>query len=461
MAEHNIIFLGGDHSFRTEFWNKISAGGLTSIRVNSLEGASELLVTARPLVCICLEETASDTSLRLLDFIHMKNLGTKVIVHVNEGSVDDAVSRIKAGADDFLIHDPHGARLIESIMRSVTNFRQIRPDRVVAGMARDQYGESVLIGQSPALCEIRSAVSMIAKSESTALITGESGTGKEVVARLIHMQSPRNRFPYITINCAAIPKDIIENELFGHEKGAFTGALAHKAGCFEQADGGTLLFDEIAEMSLDTQAKLLRAIEIQKFRRLGGKEEISVDVRIVAATNRNVPQALRNGELRTDLYYRLGVVELNLPPVRERQEDIPLLIDHFFSQFSGRYEKPKQSFSDEALEILMAYEWPGNVREVRNVVERATVICPHESIEPQYLPHRITTQDATRSYIKIPIGSTSRETEKILILETLASAGYNKAKAAKILGVSRKTLHNKLTEFQKQILHGGVKNITR
>ncbi|HLF14430.1 MAG TPA: sigma-54 dependent transcriptional regulator [Bacteroidota bacterium] len=448
MSENTIVFLTLEDSPHGDFWKKLSAGDFIPRVTRTPDDARELLLSLKPRVFVCIAGSPSDAFLDLLRFIDDSDLGTKMIVSVGRGSVDEAVRFMKAGAHDFLIsHDRGDSGLVESILRTATNYRQTVPEKKHAGGNPSPGGDAVLVGQSPAICELRSAVSLIAKSPITVLITGESGTGKEVVARLIHNQSPRYDDPYVTINCAAIPKDVIENELFGHEKGAFTGALLKKAGCFELAHGGTILLDEIAEMSMETQAKLLRAIETQKFRRLGGKEEVNVDVRVIAATNRNVAEALKDGELREDLYYRLSVIELHIPPLRDRQGDIPMLVGYFFSLFSERYGKAPQRFSAEAMEILAAYEWPGNVRELRNAVERALVICPHEVIPEQYLTERITSKPAGRQHVRIPIGSSTQEAEKILILQTLASAGYNKAKAARILGVSRKTLHNKLSGF--------------
>jgi len=448
VSDTNIVIFNPENSPGGEFLKKLSAGGFSSTTASSLDEVSRVILTHQPAVCACISPGPSDLFIDLLAFIRERNLGTKIIVTVADGCVEDAVRFMKAGAHDFIISDRQGIRLIESVMRTVTRYRETRPETSGQGGESSTGSNSALVGQSAAICEIRSAVSMVAKSQTTVLITGESGTGKEVVANLIHHQSPRNTSPYVTINCAAIPRDVIENELFGHERGAFTGALGKKVGCFEMANTGTLLFDEIAEMSLDTQAKLLRAIETQKFRRLGGKDEVSVDVRMIAATNRNITEALKDGELREDLYYRLSVIELNIPPVRQRQEDIPLLIDYFFGIFAARYGKQRQEFSEEVMEILTGYEWPGNVREIRNIVERAIVICPGDVIGAQYLPERITMQQAATHHIRIPIGLSAQQAEKILILETLASAGYNKAKAAKILGVSRKTLHNKLSGFQ-------------
>ena len=443
-----VIFLAED-SLPPDFWRKLESADLTARIERTPEGVRTVIGETRPAVCVCAAETPSADFRGILEYIKANNLPTELIVSVRRGTVEDAVAHMKAGAHDFIISDDHGVRLVESILRTVTHYRTPGPGAPTPSDGPCEGGDAVLIGRSSAMCEIRSAVSLIAKSQTTVLITGESGTGKEVVARLLHHQSPRSGAPYVTINCAAIPKDVIENELFGHEKGAFTGALLKKPGCFELADGGTLLFDEIAEMGIDTQAKLLRAIETRSFRRLGGRAEIGVDVRMIAATNKDIEVALKAGELREDLYYRLSVIELHLPPVRERREDIPLLAEHFLGLFNARYGKPGGRFSTEALEVMKGYDWPGNVREIRNVVERAVVICPGPEIGAGYLPERISARSVSRRHsVSIPIGSSTQEAEKILISETLASAGNNKAKAARILGVSRKTLHNKLTGFQ-------------
>jgi DNA-binding NtrC family response regulator len=441
-----VIFLADD-SLPGEFWRKLESAELGARIERTPAAVRAALEGTRPAVCVCAAETPSADFHDILRFINEKKLPTELIVSVRRGSVEDAVGHMKAGAHDFIISDDHGVRLVESILRTVTNYRKTVPAAQAPCDGPAESCDAVLVGQSSAMCEIRSAVSLIAKSQTTVLITGESGTGKEVVARLLHRQSPRSSGPCVTINCAAIPKDVIENELFGHEKGAFTGALIRKPGCFELADRGTLLLDEIAEMSVDTQAKLLRAIETRSFRRLGGKEEIEVDVRMIAATNKDIEAALEAGELREDLYYRLSVIELHLPPVRERREDIPLLAEYFLGLFNARYGKPVGGFTAEALDVMKAYDWPGNVREIRNVVERAVVICPGPEISAGYLPERLSARTVARNHVTIPIGSSTQEAEKILILETLASAGNNKAKAARILGVSRKTLHNKLSGF--------------
>jgi transcriptional regulator with PAS, ATPase and Fis domain len=302
----------------------------------------------------------------------------------------------------------------------------------------------VFLSQSPAIQNILSTITLIANSPASVLITGESGTGKEVIAQYIHTCSSRANQPFIAINAAALPKDVIDNELFGHEKEAFTGAISKKAGCFEMADRGTLFLDEIAEMHPQTQAKLLRAIETKAFRRLGGREEVFVDARVVAATNKNIVQALHSGEFREDLFYRLSVIEIVIPPLRSRREDIHLLSGHFLSLFGKKYEHGEKSFSAEAMEMMTAFDWPGNVRELRNLIEGLVLICPDDVIGARYLPERISKQQPAPPTLSVPLGMTLEAIEQLVIRHTLASVDQNKTAAAKILGISRKTLHNKL-----------------
>jgi len=303
------------------------------------------------------------------------------------------------------------------------------------------------LSRSPAIQEILTTITLIANSPASVLITGESGTGKEVIARHIHDCSNRAGQPFIAINAAALPKDVIDNELFGHEKEAFTGAISKKSGCFELADRGTLFLDEIAEMHAQTQAKLLRAIETKSFRRLGGKEEIFVDARVVAATNKNIADAIGLGEFREDLYYRLSVIEIEIPPLRARREDIPVLADHFLSLFSVKYELSEKTFSPEAMEMMRAFDWPGNVRELRNLIEGLMLICPEDTITPRHLPERITKRPPASPSLTIEIGATLAEIERIVIRRTLESVEQNKTAAAKVLGISRNTLLARLDQY--------------
>ncbi len=295
--------------------------------------------------------------------------------------------------------------------------------------------------------EIHSMIGLVADSSTPVLITGESGTGKDVVARLIHMQSPRVDLPFIAINCAAVPKEVFENELFGHELGAFTGATSKKMGYLEMADTGTLFFDELAEMETDTQAKLLRVLETKAFRRLGGKTELSADVRLLAATNKSVQQALDSGELRKDLYYRFSVIEIFIPPLRERKEDVELLIDHFLQHFCHKHKKATRKFSHEAMKTMQDYDWPGNVRELRNVVERAVILSTRDSITPDLLPSSMAGKMSTSNTISIQIGTTLEAAEKEIILKTLSATANNKSRTAAILGLSRKALYDKLKRY--------------
>jgi transcriptional regulator with PAS, ATPase and Fis domain len=283
------------------------------------------------------------------------------------------------------------------------------------------------------------------------LITGETGSGKEMVARSIHMLSPRADRPFVAINCSAIPESLMESEIFGHEKGAFTGAAERRLGCFELADGGTLLLDEIGEMPAPTQAKLLRVLEDHKIRRLGSKVETPVDVRVVAATNKSPEQAVASGHLRQDLYFRLNVFHIHLPPLRNRKEDIPLLAEHILRDINVKHGKQVHGVNPEVLEMFKGYSWPGNVRELRNILERAAIVCDRDLIGRANLPadfgHAPAASASDLASLRFPPGTTVEAVERELILQTLASTN-NKTRAAELLGISLKTLHNKLKEYE-------------
>lgn len=330
--------------------------------------------------------------------------------------------------------------------------------------------EPVFITNDAAMLELCYQIKKIAKTETTVLITGESGTGKEIVSHLIHHFSKRSNQAFIALNCGAIPRDIVESELFGHEKGAFTGAVDKKEGCFELATKGILFLDEIGEMKLDTQVKLLRVVENKSFRRIGGKKEIETDTRVIAATNKEMSEALAKGEFRRDLFYRLSVIELHIPPLRDRTGDILLLANYFLSRFIQKHNCGDKGFSEECKNILTDYHWPGNVRELRNTIERCVIMCPNESITPEYLPYDVTGVSGRigrksvipgynghvngngngQNHINIPVGVTMQEAERMLINKTLSSVNNNKSEAARILGFSRKTLHNKLNRYSNQ-----------
>jgi DNA-binding NtrC family response regulator len=313
----------------------------------------------------------------------------------------------------------------------------------------------VLVGSTPAIQEIFRLIQLVAPSKASVLITGESGTGKEMVARTIHDLSPRKDGPFVAINCSAIPETLMESEIFGHEKGAFTGASERRSGCFELAQDGTLLLDEIGEMPAPTQAKLLRVLEDSKVRRLGGKSELEVDVRVLAATNRDPEEAVREGKLRQDLFFRLNVFHLHLTPLRQRPGDVPLLTDTILKELNTKNNRQVARVSRTVMARFEAYAWPGNVRELRNTLERALIVCNGEQIEENHLPpgfghSRLVPGNAPPddpNSVRIPVGTSVSEAEKQLILRTLAANAYNKTRTADVLGISLKTLHNKLKEF--------------
>jgi transcriptional regulator with PAS, ATPase and Fis domain len=299
---------------------------------------------------------------------------------------------------------------------------------------------------------IQSEIERVAQSSASVLITGESGTGKEVVARQIHWLSTRRSAPYIGINCAAIPETLIESEILGHERGAFTGAERRHEGCFEAARGGTLLLDEITEMKPALQAKLLRVIEERRLRRIGGTTEIDLDVRVLAASNKDLLQAVRDGKLREDLLYRLNVFMIRLPPLRERLEDIPLLVNQFVLHYAALNNKLVAGIDDECLEVLQNHSWPGNVRQLRNVIERALIVCNRQLIGKNDLPEEFQrTQEPPESgYIKIKVGTSLDQIEREAIFQTIRSTGGNRARAAQVLGVSARTLYNKLQRYASE-----------
>ncbi|HTR81128.1 MAG TPA: sigma-54 dependent transcriptional regulator [Bacteroidota bacterium] len=386
--------------------------------------------------------SAGEAQKRIVRTVKEVSPGVPVIVSLKSGTIDDVVNLMKAGASDIIISPEVDSKLAATLSRALKEETPSAEGQTVE--------EPALVGASLAISEVKSAIALVANSHTPVLISGESGTGKEVAARLIHGKSGRSHAPFVALNCAAIPHDVIENELFGHERGSFTGAGEKSTGCFDNANRGTLFFDEIGEMLPDLQAKLLRVIEQKAFRRLGGKEEIHVDVRTIAATNKNIEEALKSGEFRQDLYYRFSVIEIHMPPLRDRSEDIPLLIEHFHMLFKDRYKKQMQQIGQEAVDAMSAYDWPGNVRELKNVIERIVVTNSEHVIRPEELPPVVLKKSTRTTSVSIPIGTTHREAEKMLILRTLDFVKNNKSRAARMLGISRKTLHNKLIEFLGQ-----------
>lgn len=387
--------------------------------------------------------------IEILERLQHENINTEVIIITGKGTISTAVEAMRAGAYDYLTKPVTPDRLRSIIPKAIEHNRLLQSYHELEQRLKSLTQYEDLIGQSPQMQEVYRMIEAVADSTVNVIITGESGTGKELASRAIHNRGGRAAGPFIAVNCSALPKDILENELFGHEGGAFTGALNEKPGCFELAHNGTLFLDEIGEMALDTQAKILRALEERRFRRLGGKKEIEVDVRVVSATNRDLKRVVEEGRLREDLYYRLCVVEIEMPPLRERVSDIPLLMSEFLKHFNQANRKNIIGFTADTQEVILKYSWPGNVRELRNIIERAVVLCQSDKINISHLPphlHRLSP-DKT-NIITLPVGTTMLDAERKIIDNTLESVNYNKTKAAKILGLSYKTLYNKLEKYK-------------
>ena len=387
-----------------------------------------------------------------------------VVVLTAQGSVENAVDAMKLGAYDF-IQKPVDATRLRTILGNATRQLDTELELEVTRRQLRQSGVlGALVGHSRHMQEVFGLIERIAPSNVSVLITGESGTGKELVARTLHDLSERKLRPFVAVNCAAIPETLMESEIFGHEKGSFTGAVERRAGCFELAEGGTLLLDELGEMPIGTQAKLLRVLEERKLRRLGGRTEQDVDVRVLAATNRNPEEAVAAGQLRSDLFYRLNVFHIHMPPLREHPEDIPDMAEAMLAEMNQKHGRRVAGVSSAMMERMQQHEWPGNGRELRNLMERAVILAPDGGlIEEAQLPAgfgrpavpAIAVTDANS--VSIRVGSTVGEAERLLILRTLEFTGHNKTRAAEMLGVSLKTLHNKLKEYESQRESGGVR----
>ncbi|MBZ0169649.1 acetoacetate metabolism regulatory protein AtoC [Candidatus Methylomirabilis lanthanidiphila] len=374
-----------------------------------------------------------------------------LIILTGHGTIETAVQAMREGAYDYLTKPVDIGRLHVLVEKALERGAVLKEVKLLRHQVRHlgRFGE--LVGDTRAIREVYRLLELAAPSTAPVFVWGESGTGKELAARTIHTLSARKQGPFVPINCAAIPETLLESEIFGHEKGAFTGATERRMGYFELADGGTIFLDEIAEMKVSTQAKFLRILQEGSFRRLGGAKEIRVDVRVVAATNKDPARAVQDGLIREDLYYRLNVFSVHLPPLRERREDIPLLIRSFLEEFTDKYGKTVQGVDTGALALLTEHDWPGNVRELRNALERAVLVAHGNLITPADLPPDCRSQRcASTSDFNIPIGITVDAAEKVLILTTLERTNQNKTKAAEILGISLKTLHNKLARYREE-----------
>lgn len=369
-----------------------------------------------------------------------------VVFLTGQGTIDTAVEAIREGAYDFIEKPVDPARLKLCIDRALEKKETLRE---VQGLRRrlKQIGPTDFIGQSAPMRRVFELIEKVAPAKASVAITGESGTGKEMVARAIHNLSPRRDKPFIAVNCASIPPTLMESEIFGHERGAFTGANQRRPGVFELAHGGTLFLDEVGEIPVELQAKLLRVLEEGKLRRIGGKAEIEVDVRVLCSTNRDLKAEVKACRFREDLFFRLNVFQVALPPLRERREDVPLLAQYFVDKFNSDSGKHIVGMHPEALDVLKNYDWPGNIRELRNAVERAVILCDEELIQRDHLPPDMAGRGPERQTFRLAYGLPLDLLEKEYILGTLQRNGGNKARTAEILGVSEKTLYNKLNRY--------------
>jgi DNA-binding NtrC family response regulator len=451
MAESRRILVAEDDAATRSAWAElIESWGYQIAAAEDGEQAVAMIESFDPQILLLDLKLPRMDGLEVLAAMRERGAQVTTIVISGEGEIPDAVKSIKLGAYDYL-RKPVDLQHLRLLLHNVSERLQINEENRRLRLNLVKAGKlGPLIGESAAMRRVLCEAERAAPSSASVMIVGESGSGKEVVARTIHELSPRADGPYIAVNCAALPETLMESELFGHERGAFTGADRRREGCFELANGGTLLLDEIAEMKIELQAKLLRVLEDQKVRRVGGSVEIPLDVRVLAASNRDLETAMRENRLRQDLYYRLNVFTIEVPPLRKRLEDLPSLLEHFVREFADENQKDVRGFDLECLDALKRYEWPGNVRELRNIVERAVVVTNGPLIGMSDLPSEITHKRSAQPAVELKVGKSLEQIERELILRTLETVGGNKPRAAEILGISLKTLYNRLEKYRAQ-----------
>jgi DNA-binding NtrC family response regulator len=446
-----VLIVEEEENARKGYEQLLQRWGYEVLSVGNAEDALAKFGNYQPDTLIADVELPGMNGLDLLSQLGTELTDVPAIIITGKGSDERAVAAIEAGAFWYIEKPLKGPVLRALLDRALSKARDTRQLVVLQRQLRESGRLGDLVGGSKPMQDVMRIIEMSAPSSASVLITGETGSGKEIVARTIHKLSPRAGGPFVAINCSAIPESLMESEIFGHERGAFTGAAERRIGCFELADGGTLLLDEIGEMPAPTQAKLLRVLEDRKVRRLGSKVETAVDVRVVAATNKDPEQAVSTGTLRQDLYFRLNVFHIHLPPLREHKDDIPLLTDYILRDINVKHGKNVKGVGAEVVDIFMSHTWPGNIRELRNVLERSAIMCEKDLITRACLPGEFGKSAAKSpsdlGAIKFPVGTTVDAMERELILQTLSATGNNKTRAADLLGISLKTLHNKLKEY--------------
>ena len=448
-----ILVVDDDRAHRTMLHTLIGGWGYGVSEAD--DGATAIENVARQPYDLVLMDVrmVKVSGLEALDKIKSINPAIPVIIMTAYSSVETAVKALKQGAHDYLTKPLDFDKLRLTMERAMEHSRLREENRRLKESLGKQFDSRNIIGRSPAMASLLETVAQVAPSEATVLISGESGTGKELIAGALHYNSARKGGPFVKLNCAAITETLLESELFGHEKGAFTGADRRREGRFSQAHGGSLFLDEVSEMPLTMQVKLLRVIQERELTRVGGEATISVDVRLIAATNKDLLEQISRGTFREDLYYRLNVVGLHIPPLRRRKEDIPLLAQHFLEMFAAKNHKIIKGFSPQAMDYLIRHHWPGNVRELMNAVERAVVLARSEFLTESEFPiisDALRPEDAGRpagGTLKPDSGASLEAVEKATILNTLEAVGGNKSEAARRLGITRKTLHKKLKAY--------------
>ncbi|MDH5299116.1 MAG: sigma-54 dependent transcriptional regulator [Desulfobulbaceae bacterium] len=445
-----VLVVDDDEAHRTMLGTMLSGWGWKVSEAD--DGATAVAaVHGQPFDAILMDvRMTTMDGLEALGRIHAYNPAIPVVIMTAYSSVDAAVEAIKNGAHDYLTKPLDFERLRLTMDRALDH-RQVEEKKAGGGRAGSAMDRGQIIGDSPAMVELLELVAHVAPTEATVLITGESGTGKELIAEAIHRNSTRPAGPFVKVNCAALVENLLESELFGHEKGAFTGADRRREGKFVQADTGTLFLDEVGEMSAAMQAKLLRVLQEHEVQRVGGQETIGVDVRLVAATNRILEDEVQNGNFREDLYYRLNVVTVHVPPLRERRQDLPLLVDFFIAKFAARNNRRVAGVTPRCMDLLLHYPWPGNVRELENAMERGVILMRGDYLDEPDLPL------AVRRWAEREMGgggegwepasSPLEEAERQIILRTLEECGGNKSEASRRLSITRKTLHSKLQRY--------------